>query len=434
MQAGGKLASQALGSQQLHHDVSCAQARWHTLDLAIDPARHQTISTELARSRFVGDATMRLAIPMVFTALSSALCAQEQTEPAFENQHWAGTRASSKYSSRGQSTLAAPQRAAITAGLNWLHSNQSSDGCWPAQDSPDTTVAITSLAMLAMLGDGNTLRVGRFKDSLKLGAAWLRAQQHESGAFANATGPHLLATIAIAECYMLSEFKLLRKSAIKAVQHASSRRCADRGWRANQHSEPSDPVLTLWGTTMLVTASDAFIETQPNPCRGVFEWLQGRRATAAPESGILGVDVPIARQGELAHDQRQANAFTLCWLAMDTGKSESSAARAAAADSMRAAALARARKLPRLWVKNAKHKLSMHEWFCSSYALAQDGDQETVAKIGAALASQQVLEGNDRGSWQPIGVWGEAGGRTWTTAMAVLTLEAPYRYTKIHGR
>lgn len=76
----------------------------------------------------------------------------------------------------------------------------------------------------------------------------------------------------------------------------------------------------------------------------------------------------------------------------------------------------------------------MHEWFCSSYALAQEDDQETVAKLGAALARQQVLEGNVRGSWQPIGVWGAAGGRTWTTAMAVLTLEAPYRYTKIHGR
>lgn len=305
--------------------------------------QHQTTSTEPAPLGFVGDATMRLAMLMVFTVLSAALRAQQETEPAFENQNWDGKCAGSKYSSRGQGILPGPQRAAITAGLHWLHSNQSSDGCWPAQDSPDTTVAITSLALLAMLGDGNTLRVGRFKDSLKLGAAWLRAQQHESGAFAEATGPHLLATIAIAECYMLSDYKLLRKSASMAVEHAASRRAADGGWRANEHSEHSDPVLTLWGTTMLVTATDAGIATQPNPCREVFEWLQGTRATAAPQSGILGVDIPIARQGELAHDQRQANAFTLCWLAMGTGESESTAARTAAADSMRAVARARAR-------------------------------------------------------------------------------------------
>ena len=55
-------------------------------------------------------------------------------------------------------------------------------------------------------------------------------------------------------------------------------------------------------------------------------------------------------------------------------------------------------------------------------------------RIAAALASYQVQDGEDKGSWDPIGAWAEVGGRTWTTAMAVLTLEAPHRYDKLAGR
>ncbi|MFT4515497.1 MAG: hypothetical protein ACI91B_004212 [Planctomycetota bacterium] len=91
----------------------------------------------------------------------------------------------------------------------------------------------------------------------------------------------------------------------------------------------------------------------------------------------------MIRQGELAYDQPAANAFTLCWLA----NKDSSTTKLA--------------------------------------------DATTITK---ALAAKHLAAGDEQGSWHPIGVCGEAGGRAWTTAMAVLTLEAPYRYAKIVGR
>lgn len=48
-----------------------------------------------------------------------------------------------------------------------------------------------------------------------------------------------------------------------------------------------------------------------------------------------------------------------------------------------------------------------------------------------AAAMTWLLDGDNQGSWEPIGVWGEVGGRAWTTAMAAMTLGAPYRYAKI---
>lgn len=35
------------------------------------------------------------------------------------------------------------------------------------------------------------------------------------------------------------------------------------------------------------------------------------------------------------------------------------------------------------------------------------------------------------GSWDPIGAWGDEGGRVYSTAILTLTLEAYYRYSKL---
>jgi hypothetical protein len=41
----------------------------------------------------------------------------------------------------------------------------------------------------------------------------------------------------------------------------------------------------------------------------------------------------------------------------------------------------------------------------------------------------QEKEGSHEGSWNPKGVdWGEKGGRMYATALALLTLQAPYRH------
>ena len=39
-----------------------------------------------------------------------------------------------------------------------------------------------------------------------------------------------------------------------------------------------------------------------------------------------------------------------------------------------------------------------------------------------------------RGSWDPIGPWGNEGGRVYATAICCLTLETPRRYDRVHRR
>jgi hypothetical protein len=67
-------------------------------------------------------------------------------------------------------------------------------------------VGATGLALLAYLGDGNTLRVGPYREQVKKGVAWLRQQQQESGLIGESSGHaymynHGIATTAMVEAY-----------------------------------------------------------------------------------------------------------------------------------------------------------------------------------------------------------------------------------------
>ena len=54
-----------------------------------------------------------------------------------------------------------------------------------------------------------------------------------------------------------------------------------------------------------------------------------------------------------------------------------------------------------------------------------------IKAMGPAVVKTQRLDGNFKGSWDANGAWGEDGGRVYSTAILVLTLEAYYRYTRL---
>ena len=73
-------------------------------------------------------------------------------------------------------------------------------------------------------------------------------------------------------------------------------------------------------------------------------------------------------------------------------------------------------------------------WYYATYALYQMGGNywtEWSKKLTPAVVKTQREDGNFKGSWDAIGAWGEDGGRVYSTATLVLTLEAYYRYTRL---
>lgn len=319
-------------------------------------------------------------------------------------------------SSERTSSAARARRAAIDDGLRWLTRERGDALHWHvegADENAPATVAVTALAVLAFLADGNTMRSGPHKVSLKNGLAWLRQQQQESGAVAESTGPHLLATLAIVESYRLSYYKLLRSSAQLAVDHAATLRTEDGGWRTNPKATVSDPALSVWGAMTLGTAIDSDLAVPRGARAGLARWLRGTRAGAVPEVDVFGAPVPATRLHEIAFEQPIANTFARCWLAPTTPQP---------------GALAALHQRPRPWRTSGDQKLSMVEQLFAALSLAQANELEALDAQLAALCEAQVQHGEHAGSWHPIGAHGAAAGRIGTTALALLALTADKRY------
>ena len=77
----------------------------------------------------------------------------------------------------------------------------------------------------------------------------------------------------------------------------------------------------------------------------------------------------------------------------------------------------------------------LHYWYFGSYALYQVGGKHWTqwrTTVRSVLTSGQRMDRNFRGSWDADTAWGENGGRVYSTSMAVLTLQAEYRYGKFN--
>ena len=89
---------------------------------------------------------------------------------------------------------------------------------------------------------------------------------------------------------------------------------------------------------------------------------------------------------------------------------------------------------PPVWNENSG-AIDHYYWYYASYALYQAGGnhwKKWSQALAQAIPPHQRTDGeNLRGSWDPIGAWGEDGGRVYATALLVLTLQAQYRYTRL---
>ncbi|MDE0895079.1 MAG: hypothetical protein OSB10_00675, partial [Planctomycetota bacterium] len=55
------------------------------------------------------------------------------------------------------------------------------------------------------------------------------------------------------------------------------------------------------------------------------------------------------------------------------------------------------------------------------------------AALQETLLKNQREDGDEKGSWDPNGPWGFAGGRVYSTAMMALCIEVYFRYPNITG-
>ncbi len=340
---------------------------------------------------------------------------------------------------------------AIKQGLLWLTRQQQSDGRWELhQGYPDpglstikTDTGATALALMALLGHGNTHQTGDHAKVVAKGLKWLLAtqdpatgdlhdQRQEEGRQPSIYA-HAMATIAVCEALALTSDNELKPAAEQAVRYLlTAQHPIVGGWkyRVLLRESRGDLSVTGWALMALHTARMAGIEVPP----GDFE-----RASLFLDS--VQVAGSARYKYEPSSPENKATAALtaealLCrqWLGWPRNFQQMTAGvKYVTADE----------SLPS-WSDGRRN---VYGWYYTSQMLHNLGGEEWKRwnlAVRSAIVKNQVTSGgtkpgmDTRGSWNPNSPRGEGeeyadkAGRLYLTALCVLTLETPYRHQPIY--
>ena len=364
---------------------------------------------------------------------------------------------------------------AVRAALEWLRRHQNEDGSWSAKGFTqrcqsvcknekadrygdgrgfaEHDVGVTGLAVLAFTGYGHTHREGvypEYVDVLRKAVGFLkRAQTRSKDPTTNGRfGPdsheqwiydHAIATMAMGELLVMSnDIISLKRPVTDAVKLCLRAQNDGFGWRYGVKPGDNDTSVTGWMVLALKTAKNARLSIQKDEFDTAFTsaltWFD--RATA--QSGKTGYEVPGDEGSRLNGVYPEPYPYSKelsCMTAVGVlcrlfaGESRKSDAIKSGVDVLMRA--------PPQWREAKGRALSttnLYYWYYGSYALFQFGGKawkEWNDHMQQALLPTQ-RQGNidEDGSWDPIGEWGAAGGRVYTTAIGAMTLEVYYRFKR----
>jgi len=325
---------------------------------------------------------------------------------------------------------------AVRAALRWLVAAQSPDGRWDAarhgagvertatgEHRPGaggrTDHGVTGLALLALLGAGNTHRDGPHAATVDRGIRYLAGRQRADGSlsgdaeFFAALYCHGMATIAVAECLAMTGDPALRPVVDRAVAHTLSMQHPHTGGWRYAAGDRGDTSQCGWQVMVLATARNAGL--------GGFEAAEARaRGFLGTVAGGTAGGLAAYRAGERPSVAMTAEAL-YCRLVLGAG----------ATDPATAEALAMIGSSP-----PSAGSPNAYAWYYATLASFHAGGPQWErwnARLQAAVLPTQRRDGGPLdGSWDPDPVWGAHGGRVYSTSLAAMTLEVYYRHAPLH--
>ena len=336
---------------------------------------------------------------------------------------------------------------AVDRGLSWLARHQDEDGRWDADGfmkhdtqgtacdgpgNPVHDVGATALVMLAMLADGSTLRGGRYKQNLTRAANWLRSQQQPNGLVGQPAShdfiyDHAIAAWALSETYGLSNYKLMKPAVQNALNYLESHRNPYAVWRYQPRDNDNDTSVTTWAALALCSGRFFGLEVNPNAIQLIGTWYD----QVTDSEGRAGYTKAGERSSRKPGDH--ATRFPV-----ERGEALTAAAMVGrlmlGQDPKDKPMMAKSARLllaqPPQWTKD---RIDAYYWFFGTYAMFHMGEEfwQGWAPHLHALLEHQRTDGNFLGSWDPIGVWDEDGGRIYATALYSLALQTAQRKARL---
>lgn len=343
-------------------------------------------------------------------------------------------------------------QGAIKDGLAWLRAHQDRDGKWDADaffkhdqkdDKTDGAgealqdIGVTGLALLAFLGDGSSMTRGPDSAVVVKAVKYLIAQQHrETGLIGEPVGHtfhygHAIATLALSETYSVDRSMILRDKVQKAAVYILRVRNPYAVWRYESPPDGSnDTSITAWMIKALVSVEESGIDIDREAYTATKEWLDemtdaetGR--VGYTEAGSRSSRVPGLNEQYSTESSEALTAAALLCRFMLGQIPEESAAMVAHADLI-------LKMLP-VWSDDGLTNDQYYWYFANSAMYGMGGRYWELWHESAlpVFLKGQRASGAAKGSWDPIGPWGYAGGRVYSTALSVLSLESSFRNTSV---
>ncbi len=333
---------------------------------------------------------------------------------------------------------------AVDLSLQWLARHQSPAGNWDgdrygsgrvkvdeqgvdrrnAGRNADT--GLTALALLAFLAKGQTHEFGQYTPTVRKGLEWLISQQRNDGYLGgNATHYaqmycHGMATYALAEAYGMQEDGAspgrleLRAPLERAIRYTiSQQNTSDGGWRYVK-GQQGDMSMFGWQLMALKSAEIAGLEIPAEVRSQMIAFLKERslgddKGLAAYRSGLEPTEVMTAEA-----------LFCKQMLGIRrTNKASIEAVRYLQ------------QRLPN------RRNYNLYYWYYGTLAMFNYGGEpwrQWNESLRPLLEADQIKTGENAGSWDPKGVWGQYGGRVYSTALSALCLEVYARWLPLYDK
>lgn len=305
-------------------------------------------------------------------------------------------------------------RCATPSAYCWLKRRQGTEGGWTSPGG-DRDLAVTALCLLAYLAEGNTHRFGTYKRNVNKALTWLKRRQRSDGKLGEDALDQALCTWALAEAFAVSRDFTLRRYVEKARDVLLALQRADGGWATREGNKGSATFVTGWAVLALKSIKTSGVAVPEARFAQARAYLRGRtdsRGRVGP-----GHDCPLGPGGD--HARTPTSTAIAVISRIFTGER-----RAAVRDSAGLlAAPTNVRPAPTYWYFGSY----------SLYMVGGEGWKRWEAAVRRTLfSSQQTFEGEEFGSWDPVGPWAELG-RAGTTALNSLTLAISARYRRAQG-
>ncbi|GAB6164554.1 terpene cyclase/mutase family protein [Thermostilla marina] len=322
---------------------------------------------------------------------------------------------------------------AVANALKWIVAHQLTDGGWSFNHAlapschgqcrntgelTDARIAATGLALMPLLGAGNTHQQGKYRNNVKQGLYFLITRMKVSpqtggGSLIDKQGrmySHGIASIVLCEAYAMTHDRALRVPAQQAVNFiAYAQDPVGGGWRY-QPRQAGDTSVVGWQLMALKSAHMGYLQVPPTTIEKAMRFLDSVQSNNGANYGYVS---PGSGEATTAIG-------LLCRMYLGWKHDHP--------------ALAQGVK----WLSNrGPSKNNMYyDYYATQVMRHWEGEEwkKWNAEMRDYLVESQATQGHEAGSWFFKQNHSEKGGRLYCTAMATMILEVYYRHLPIYRK